>query len=183
MRVFVDDSPESLTSPLTFQRHQTPIASPTASEGAVLFGGPNIVALEQPAGVRIFFFGGSATEGYHMTPFSSFAGWTQRFLRLLLPGTPVEVINLGAGGEASRQVADLVTATASTQHADLFVVYSGNNEYYELRALKEANPNFDARTELARRRLSGSHATATCVVVGRRHSPHWHGVSAALLRG
>ena len=92
-----------------------------------------------------------------MTPFSSFAGWTQRFLRLLLPGTPVEVINLGAGGEASRQVADLVTATAATQRADLFVVYSGNNEYYELRALKEANPNFDARAELARRRLSGSH--------------------------
>ena len=157
LRVFVSDAPESLTSPLTFQRHQAPIASPSSSEGTVLFGGPNIVALEEPAGVRIFFFGGSATEGYHMTPFSSFAGWTQRFLRLLLPGTPVEVINLGAGGEASRQVSDLVTATAATQRADLFVVYSGNNEYYELRALKEANPNFDARAELARRRLSGSH--------------------------
>ena len=37
------------------------------------------------------------------------------------------------------------------------MVYSGNNEYYELRALKEANPSFDARAELARRRLSGSH--------------------------
>ena len=92
-----------------------------------------------------------------MTPFSSFAGWTQRFLRLLLPETPVEVINLGAGGEASRQVADLVSATAGAHQADLFIVYSGNNEYYELRALKEANPTFDARTELARRRLSGSH--------------------------
>jgi len=157
LRVFVTDSPETLTSPLTFQRHQTPIASPSDAEGTVLFGGPNIVALEKPAGVRIFFFGGSATEGYHMTPYSSFAGWTQRFLRLLLPGTPVEVINLGAGGEASRQVADLVTATAANQSADLFVVYSGNNEYYELRALKEANPSFDARAELARRRLSGSH--------------------------
>ena len=157
LRVFVTDAPDSLTSPLTFQRHQTPIASPADTEGTVLFGGPNIVALEKPAGVRIFFFGGSATEGYHMTPFSSFAGWTQRFLRLLLPGTPVEVINLGAGGEASRQVADLVTATAANQSADLFVVYSGNNEYYELRALKEANPSFDARAELARRRLSGSH--------------------------
>jgi lysophospholipase L1-like esterase len=157
LRTFVEETPDSLTSPLLFQRHETPISSPDAVTGTVLFGGPNIVALEEPAGVRIFFFGGSATEGYHMTPFSSFAGWTQRFLRLLIPDTPVEVINLGAGGEASRQVADLVSATATTQKADLFVVYSGNNEYYELRALKQANPGFDARTELARRRLSGSH--------------------------
>ena len=84
-----------------------------------------------------------------MTPYSSFAGWYQRFMRQAEPATPLEVINLGAGGEASRQVADLMTATAGEQHADLFVVYSGNNEYYELRALKEAIPGFDARAELA----------------------------------
>jgi hypothetical protein len=48
-------------------------------------------------------------------------------------------------------------AASAQQKANLFVVYSGNNEYYELRALKEALPGFDARTELARRRLSGLH--------------------------
>jgi hypothetical protein len=70
---------------------------------------------------------------------------------------PIEIVNLGAGGEASRQVSELVQATAKTQKADLFVVYSGNNEYYELRALKQSLSGFDARTELARRRLSGLH--------------------------
>ena len=29
LRLFVSDAPESLTSPLTFQRHQAPIASPS----------------------------------------------------------------------------------------------------------------------------------------------------------
>ena len=110
----------------------------------------------KPAGVRIFFYGGSATQGYHMSPYSSFAGWYQRLARQLFPDTPIEVINLGAGGEGSRQVVELMKGTVASEQVDLFVVYSGNNEYYELRALKEAVPGFDARTELARRRISGS---------------------------
>jgi hypothetical protein len=91
-----------------------------------------------------------------MSPYSSFAGWYQRLARQLFPDTPIEVINLGAGGEGSRQVVELMKGTVASEQVDLFVVYSGNNEYYELRALKEAVPGFDARAELARRRLSGS---------------------------
>jgi len=151
-----DESPR-LVSPLAFQRHSEPISSPGPTPGSVVFGGPSVVAAKEPVGVRIFVFGGSATEGYHMTPHSAFAGWYERILRHLMPDRPVEVVNMGAGGEASRQVAELVAATASQQKANLFVVYSGNNEYYELRALKESLPGFDARTELARRRLSGLH--------------------------
>jgi len=157
LRLWVDQSPPRLISPLAFQRADAPITAAGTTPESVIFGGPNIVAIEKPAGLRLFFFGGSATEGFHMTAHSSFVGWTQRFLRALMPQTPVEIINLGAGGEGSRQVADLVSATANSQQADLFIVYSGNNEYYELRALKAAIPGFDARTELARRRLSVSH--------------------------
>lgn len=157
VRNFMPDTGASLVSPLAFQRHEQPIVSQGPTADSIIFGGPNIVAMTKPVGVRIFFFGGSATAGYHMTPYSSFVGWTQRLLREVMPDTSIEVINLGAGGEASRQVAELVEAAASSQTADLFIVYSGNNEYYELRALKEALPGFDARAELARRRLSGSH--------------------------
>ncbi len=156
LRLWVSEPPTSLISPLAFQRHDQPISTQGNRADTVIFGGPNIVARKVPKGKRIFFFGGSATEGYHVTPFSCFAGWTQRILRHLM-SDGVEVINLGAGGEASRQVAELVQATARTQSADLFIVYSGNNEYYELRALKQSLPGFDARTELARRRLSGLH--------------------------
>ncbi len=157
IRSFVPDTSPRLVSPLAFQRHSEPMSSPGPTPGSVIFGGPSVVAAKDPVGIRIFVFGGSATEGYHMTPYSGFVGWYQRLLRQLMPGVPVEVINLGAGGEASRQVAELVTATAAQQKANLFVVYSGNNEYYELRALKESLPGFDARAELARRRLSGLH--------------------------
>jgi lysophospholipase L1-like esterase len=157
VRVWAPDTGPTLVSPLAFQRHNEPIASPGPTEDTVIFGGPDIVAMRKPVGLRIFFFGGSATEGYHMTPWSGFVGWYERLLRQMLPDTPIEVINLGAGGEASRQVSELLDAAASQQMANLFVVYSGNNEYYELRALKNALPGFDARTELARRRLSGLH--------------------------
>ena len=157
VRTWLPSVEPKLIAPLAFQRHDEPITSAGPTADTVIFGGPDVVALRQPAGLRVFFFGGSATEGYHMTPWSSFAGWYERLLRQMLPNTPIEVINLGAGGEASRQVAELVQATAQQQVANLFVVYSGNNEYYELRALKNALPGFDAGIELARRRLSGLH--------------------------
>jgi lysophospholipase L1-like esterase len=151
------DNGPALISPLAFQRSTGPISGPGPTADTKLFGGPDIVTASKPVGIRIFFYGGSATQGYHMTPFSSFAGWYQRLVRQMFPDTPIEVINLGAGGEGSRQVVELMKATVASEQIDLFVVYSGNNEYYELRALKEAVPGFDARTELARRRISGSH--------------------------
>ncbi len=147
----------TLLSPLAFQRHERPVSSAGPVDGTKLFGGPDIVTQAEPAGVRIFFFGGSATEGFHMSPWSGFAGWYQRLLRRLVPDVPIEVINLGAGGEGSRQVLELLRGTANSETAHLFVVYSGNNEYYELRALKGSIPGFDARAELARRRVSRSH--------------------------
>jgi len=157
VRVLGVDNGPKLISPLSFQRHTGPISGPGPTPDTKLFGGPDIVTTSKPVGVRIFFYGGSATQGYHMSPYSSFAGWYQRLARQLFPDTPIEVINLGAGGEGSRQVVELMKGTVASEQVDLFVVYSGNNEYYELRALKEAVPGFDAQTELARRRISGSH--------------------------
>ena len=104
VRAWIPSVEPKLISPLAFQRHDEPITSAGPTVDTVIFGGPDVVALRQPAGLRVFFFGGSATEGYHMTPWSSFAGWYERLLRQMLPDTPIEVINLGAGGEASRQV-------------------------------------------------------------------------------
>ncbi len=148
---------EALISPLSFQRHTGPIADAGKVQGTKVFGGPSVVTSAAPVGWRVFFFGGSATQGYHMSRWSSFPGWYERLLREMVPDQPVEIINLGAGGEGSRQVVDLVRASAKDGPASLFVVYSGNNEYYELRALKEAVPGFDATAELARRRASRFH--------------------------
>jgi tetratricopeptide (TPR) repeat protein len=157
VRTWAPAEGEGLISPLAFQRQTGPISGPGATPGSRIYGGPSIVTAEQPAGLRIFFFGGSATQGYHLSRWSSFAGWYERLLREMAPDQTVEIINLGAGGEGSRQVVDVVRATAADGPADLFIVYSGNNEYYELRALKAAVPGFDARAELARRRASRFH--------------------------
>ena len=148
---------QGVISPLAFQRQSGPISTPGEVTGSRLYGGPSIVTSDAPAGWRIFFFGGSATQGYHVSRWSSFAGWYERLLRELVPDQPVEVINLGAGGEGSRQVVDRVRGASKDGAATLFVVYSGNNEYYELRALKSAVPGFDARVELARRQASRFH--------------------------
>ena len=32
----------------------------------MIFGGPSIVAAKEPVGIRVFFFGGSATEAYQL---------------------------------------------------------------------------------------------------------------------
>ena len=157
VRTWAPAAGQGLISPLAFQRRTGPVSGPGEVPGSRVYGGPSIVTSDEPAGLRIFFFGGSATQGYHMSRWSSFPGWYERLLRVLLPGQPIEVINLGAGGEGSRQVVDLLRATGEDGPADLFIVYSGNNEYYELRALKAAVPGFDATTELARRRASRFH--------------------------
>ena len=75
VRALVPEEGPQLISPLGFQRHTQPITSTGPTPNSVVFGGPNIVTSKEPVGLRIFFFGGSATEGYHMTPYSSFAGW------------------------------------------------------------------------------------------------------------
>lgn len=157
VRAWAPANKQALISPLTFQQDTSAISSPGPIAQTKHFGGPGVVTRSEPAGVRIFFFGGSATEGFHMSPWSNFAGWYQRLLRMVVPDIPIEIINLGAGGVGSRQVLQWVRSAAQTETADLFVVYSGNNEYYELRALKASNPSFSVRSELARRRVSGLH--------------------------
>jgi len=95
-----------------------------------------------PDTYRIFCLGGSTTFGRPYNDLTSFAGW----LRELLPEADstrrYEVINAGGISYASYRVARLMEELARYQ-PDLFIVYTGQNEFLEERtygALRDLPP-------------------------------------------
>ena len=88
-------------------------------------------AVQRPAGVfRVFCFGGSATLGVPVesTPEQTFPGRLQALLEE--GGLQAEVINLGGASFGSSKVVELMSLAAGHQPS-AFVVYSGNNEFFE----------------------------------------------------
>ncbi len=96
---------------------------------------------DKPAGVyRIFSVGGSTTYGRPYTDPFSFSGWLREMLPEADPTRQWEVINAGGVSYASYRVA-AVMEELSRYEPDLFIVYSGHNEFLERRsygALMEA---------------------------------------------
>lgn len=82
---------------------------------------------------RIFTVGGSTTQGRPFDHKVSFGGWLQAFLDTAEPGRNWEVINAGGASYASYRVARLMQELAHYQ-PDLFIVYSGHNEFLEERS-------------------------------------------------
>jgi tetratricopeptide (TPR) repeat protein len=82
---------------------------------------------------RIFTVGGSTTQGRPFDHKVSFGGWLQAFLDMAEPGRNWEVINAGGSSYASYRVAKLMQELAQYQ-PDLFIVYSGHNEFLEERS-------------------------------------------------
>jgi len=90
---------------------------------------PVTFPLKKPSGgLRIFCFGGSTVYGYPFGPKGTFPNLLQALLRAALPGRPVEVINAGfTGGDSARELA-LMKETVPFS-PDIFIVYSGHNEF------------------------------------------------------
>lgn len=94
-------------------------------------------AQEKPAnGYRIFCLGGSTTYGHPYTAETSFCGWLQVFLNKADPTRSWEVINAGGISYASYRVTALMEELVRYQ-PDLFIVYSGHNEFIEERTYRE----------------------------------------------
>jgi tetratricopeptide (TPR) repeat protein len=85
---------------------------------------------------RIFCMGGSTTYGRPYNDLTAFPGW----LRELLPAVDArrdwEVINAGGISYASYRVARLMEELVQYQ-PDLFIVYTGQNEFLEERTYRE----------------------------------------------
>jgi len=85
-----------------------------------------------PGTTRVFCMGGSTTYGHPYEDPTSFCGWLRELLAAAQPDHRWEVINAGGISYASYRVAVLMEELAGYD-PDLFVVYSGHNEFLERR--------------------------------------------------
>jgi len=79
---------------------------------------------------RIFTFGGSTTYGRPYTGETSFSRWLEINLQVIDPGTKYRVINVGGVSYASYRIINLMLEMVQ-YGPDLFVVYTGHNEFLE----------------------------------------------------
>jgi tetratricopeptide (TPR) repeat protein len=81
---------------------------------------------------RIFCMGGSTTNGRPYNDTTSFCGWLREMLPLADPTHQWDVVNAGGVSYASYRVAKLMEELARYE-PDLFIIYSGHNEFLERR--------------------------------------------------
>jgi tetratricopeptide (TPR) repeat protein len=145
----------------------------TATNKLALFN-PQTFAIDKPAGgLRVFTVGGSTTYGRPFDDGTSFTGWLREYLAAAAPDRPWEVVNAGGISYASYRVAKLMEELAGYE-PDLFVIYSGNNEFLEKRTygklLEEPAAMTFGRMALQRLRLWGLGTRALRAVKRRSQS-------------
>lgn len=97
------------------------------------FFNPQSFPRKKPAGAyRIFSIGGSTTNGRPYDDATSFSGWLREYLKATSPEREWEVINAGGISYASYRAA-LVMEELIEYEPDLFIIYSGHNEFLEER--------------------------------------------------
>ena len=84
---------------------------------------------------RIFCMGGSTTYGRPYADRVSFCGWLREYLNATDPSRNWEVINAGGISFASYRVARLMNELKQYK-PDLFIIYSGQNEFLEERTYR-----------------------------------------------
>ncbi|MDH3402952.1 MAG: tetratricopeptide repeat protein [Acidobacteriota bacterium] len=104
----------------------------TAANKRALFNDQRFSRTKGFGTYRIFAVGGSTTYGRPFADSTSFAGWLRAYLEAVAPQRRWEVVNAGGISYASYRVATLMEELAGYD-PDLFVVYSGNNEFLEKR--------------------------------------------------
>jgi tetratricopeptide (TPR) repeat protein len=104
----------------------------TAHNKLRLFNPQRFPARKTEGTTRIFCVGGSTTYGRPYDDRTSFCGWLRRFLPTVDPSRRWEVINAGGISYASYRAARLMEELAEYE-PDLFLIYSGHNEFLERR--------------------------------------------------
>ena len=93
-------------------------------------------AVKPESGYRIFCLGGSTTFGRPYSEKTAFSNWLQVILRSLDPSTYYEVVNVGGVSYASYRIVNLLKELVNYK-PDLFIVYSGHNEFLEERTYSD----------------------------------------------
>lgn len=119
-----------------FVAEQTPDGAAvlkTAKNKRLRFNYQEFPAVKDDNTYRIFCVGGSTTFGRPYSDKVSFCGWLRAYLQAADPARNWEIINAGGVSYASYRVARVMNELAQYQ-PDLFIVYSGQNEFLEERS-------------------------------------------------
>ena len=100
---------------------------------ASLFNMQRFPKIKAAGTTRIFCMGGSTTYGHPYEDPTSFCGWLRELLTAAAPDHRWEVVNAGGISYASYRVALLMEELAGYE-PDLFIIYSGHNEFLERRS-------------------------------------------------
>jgi len=105
----------------------------TAHNKLALFNFQEFPQQKSDNAYRIFCVGGSTTYGRPYRDHLSFCGWLRTYLQAADPSREWEVINAGGISYASYRVARVMNELENYE-PDLFIVYSGQNEFLEHRS-------------------------------------------------
>lgn len=108
----------------------------TARNKKPFFNLQSFPQIKSPDAYRVFTLGGSTTYGRPYNDTTSFSGWLRELLPLVDGSKKWEVINAGGISYASYRVAHLMEELVNYQ-PDLFIVYTGHNEFLEERTYRE----------------------------------------------
>jgi len=131
--LYVADSPDEVDSDSGENRT-------TAKNRLRYFNRQSFSTPKAPGTYRIFCLGGSTTYGRPYDDVTSFPGWLRKLLPLADDQRDYEVINAGGVSYASYRVAQLMDELC-TYEPDLFIVYTGHNEFLEERTYRELKKN------------------------------------------
>ncbi len=104
----------------------------TARNKLRLFNRQQFASKKSAGTYRIFCMGGSTTFGRPYDDMTSFCGWLRAMLPKADPSRKWELVNVGGVSYASYRVAVLMEELIDYE-PDLFIIYSGHNEFLEHR--------------------------------------------------
>lgn len=114
----------------------------------VWFNPQSFPAIKSPETYRIVCLGGSTTFGRPFDDSTSFCGWLRTLLPMIDSKRNWEVINAGGISYASYRVARVMEEFAD-HDVDLFVLYTGQNEFLERRTYGEMIDSSDVPRRLS----------------------------------
>ena len=102
----------------------------TAEERLHFFRRQSFSAIKGDDSFRVFVLGGSTVQGRPWSVETSFGTWLELALKAAAPDTDWEVINCGGISYASYRLVPIMREVLDYE-PDLFVIYTGHNEFLE----------------------------------------------------
>ena len=147
----------------------------TATDRLTAFRPQSFAAEKSARTVRVFCLGGSTVQGRPYSVETSFTTWLRLNLEAAQPATDWEVINVGGISYASYRLVPILRELL-THQPDLFIVYTGHNEFLEDRTYRDVKDMPGAPGRPAPYPAESAQLRAgRCVARGPTATPHADG--------